>query len=190
MGTEANWLSLCSRTHFSDRLLLSMNSLQSLGSYYGTPSLSRSCPISAQYTKSFTIEKKRRYSWCLLSERRFFSFNSSAESFDKLRSRTRSFNSFWENGCGALSSRTPSSSSSSPSTLEVSSSLMSGSSPKIGTGISSQWATNFWKISRFYDFKHFDITTQNYRTWILFVIKIIISNQNNYSSWHFTPTNF
>ena len=34
----------------------------------------------------------------------FFSFNldanSSAESFDKLRSRTRSFNSFWANGYG------------------------------------------------------------------------------------------
>ena len=60
--------------------------------------------------------------------RRFFSFNldanSSAESVDKLRSGTRSFNSFWENGCGA--------------TLEASSSLMSESSPKIGTGISSQ----------------------------------------------------
>ena len=36
----------------------------------------------------------------------------------------------------------------------------------------------------------FDIITQNYRTWILLVIKIIISNQNNYSTWHFTPTNF
>ena len=77
MGTEANWLPLCSKTYFSDRLLLSMNSLQFLGSYCGTPSLSRSCAISA---KSFTVEKKRRYSWCLLwkklmralSERRFF----------------------------------------------------------------------------------------------------------------------
>ena len=70
-----------------------------------------------------------------------FSFNldakSSAESFDKLMSRTRSFNSFWENGCGALSSRTTSSPSC-PSTLEVSSSLMAKSSPKIGTEISSQ----------------------------------------------------
>ena len=74
-----------------------------------------------------------------------FSFNldanSSAESFDKLRSQTRSFNSFYENGCWASSSRTASSSSSCPWTLEASSSLMSGSSPKIGTTISSQWAT-------------------------------------------------
>ena len=58
MGTEANWLPLCSRTHFCDRLLLSMNSLQSLASYCGTQSLSRSCAISAQYTKSFIVEKK------------------------------------------------------------------------------------------------------------------------------------
>ena len=115
----------------------------------GTPSLSRSCAISAQYTKYLTVEKKRRYWWCLLrkklmrtlSERRFYSFNmddnSSAESVDKLRLRTRAFNSIWENGCGASSSRTTSSSSSCPSTLEASSSQMSGSSPKIGTGISS-----------------------------------------------------
>ena len=79
------------------------------------------------------------------SERSFFFFNldanSLAESFDKLSLQTRSFNSFWENRCGTLSSRTTSSSSSCPSTLEASSSLMSGSSPKIGTEISSQWAT-------------------------------------------------
>ena len=57
-----------------------MNTLQSLGLYCGTPSLSRNCAISAQYTKLFTVEKKRRYSWCLLrkklmralSERSFF----------------------------------------------------------------------------------------------------------------------
>ena len=36
----------------------------------------------------------------------------------------------------------------------------------------------------------FYIITQNYQTWILLVIKIILSNQNNYSTWHFTPTNF
>ena len=76
-----------------------------------------------------------------LSERRFFSFNldanSSAQTVDKLRSRTRSFNSFWGNGCGASSLRTTSSYSC-PSTLEASLSLMSGSFPKIGTGISSQ----------------------------------------------------
>ena len=101
-----------------------MNSLQSLGLYCGTPSLTRNSAMSAQYTKSFTIEKKRRYSWCLLQKKlmralteRVFSFNldanSSAESVDKLRSRTRSFNSFWENRCGASSSRTTSSSSSS-----------------------------------------------------------------------------
>ena len=36
----------------------------------------------------------------------------------------------------------------------------------------------------------FDTITQNYWTWILLVIKIIISNQNNYSTRHFTPTNF
>ena len=70
-----------------------------------------------------------------------FSFNldanSSTGSVDKLRSRTRSFNSFWENGRGASSSRTTSSFSC-PSTVEASSLLMSGSSPKIGTGISSQ----------------------------------------------------
>ena len=75
-----------------------------------------------------------------------FSFNldtkSLAESFDKLRSWSRSFNSFWENGCGASFSRTTSSSSSCPSTLEASSSLMSGSSLKIGTGISSQLQDN------------------------------------------------
>ena len=72
------------------------------------PRLSRSCTISAQYTKSFTVEKKRRYSLCLfrkklmraLSESRvFFSFNldanSSAESVDKERSQTRLFNYFW-----------------------------------------------------------------------------------------------
>ena len=147
MGTEANWLPLCSRTYFSDRLLLTMNSRQSLGLYCGTPSLSRSCAISAQYTKFYTVEKTWRYSSCLLrkklvgtlSDRRLFSFNmdanSSAESVDKLRSRTRSFNSFWENGCGASSSRTTSSSSSCPSTLEASSSLMSGSSPKTDSGI-------------------------------------------------------
>ena len=77
---------------------------------------------------------------CTVKEE-LFSFNldanSSAESFDQLRSRTRSFNSYWENGCGALSSRTNSSSSSCPSTLEASSSLISGSCPEIGTGISS-----------------------------------------------------
>ena len=61
-ATEANWLPLCSRTYFSGHLLLSMNNLQSLGSYCGTPSLSRSCAISAQYTKAFTVEKKWRYS--------------------------------------------------------------------------------------------------------------------------------
>ena len=55
--------------------------------------------------------------------------NCSAESFDELRSRTRSFNSFWDNGCGALSC---------PSTLEASLSLMSGSPPKICPGISSK----------------------------------------------------
>ena len=102
MDTETNWLPLCSRTDFNDRLLLSMSSLQSLGSYCGTPS----CTISAQYTKSFTVEKKRRYSWCLLrkklirvlSERGFFCFNLDAnistEFVDKLRSWTRLFNSF------------------------------------------------------------------------------------------------
>ena len=37
--------------HFSYRLLLSMNSLQSMGSC-------GSCAISSQYTKSFTVEKK------------------------------------------------------------------------------------------------------------------------------------
>ena len=58
MGTEANWLPLLIRTHFSNRLLLSMNSRQSLGSYCGNPRLSRSCAISAQYTKFFTVEKK------------------------------------------------------------------------------------------------------------------------------------
>ena len=147
MGTEANWLPLCSRTHFSDCLLLSMNGLQSLGSYSCTPSLSRSC---AQYTKSFTVGKNGDTldacfgrSWCEHCQRGgFFSFNldanSSAESFDKLSSQTRSFNYFWENGCGALSSRTTSSSSSCSSTLEASSSQMSGSSSKIGTGISSR----------------------------------------------------
>ena len=36
----------------------------------------------------------------------------------------------------------------------------------------------------------FSTITQNYQTWILLVIKIIISNQNNYRTWHFTPTNF
>ena len=115
MGTEANWLPLCSRIRFSDRLLLSMNSLQTLGSYCGTPSLSRSCAISAQYTKYFTVEKKKEVLLMSLVEETdastiredfFFSFNldanSSAGSFDKLRSRTRSFNSFWENGCGAF----------------------------------------------------------------------------------------
>ena len=30
----------------------------------------------------------------------------------------------------------------------------------------------------------FDIITQNYRTWILLVIKILISNQNNYSTFY------
>ena len=55
IGTEANWLPLCNRTHFSD--LLSMNSLQSFGSYCGTPSLSRSCTISAQYTVLHCREK-------------------------------------------------------------------------------------------------------------------------------------
>ena len=64
-----------------------MNSLQSLGLYCGTPSLSRSCAISAQYTKSFTLEKKWRYSWCLLRKKlmqalseRFFFFNLDANS--------------------------------------------------------------------------------------------------------------
>ena len=57
-GTEANWLPLWSRTHFSNRLLLSINSLQSLGSYCGTPSLCRSWAISVQYTKSFSSKKK------------------------------------------------------------------------------------------------------------------------------------
>ena len=117
MSTEENWLPLCSRTHFCDRLLLSMNSLQSLGSYCGTPSLSRSCAISSQYAKSITVEKKGGTldaycgrSWCEHCQRVFFSFNldanSSAESVDNQRSRTRSFNSLWENGCGASSSRT------------------------------------------------------------------------------------
>ena len=63
-----------------------------------------------------------------LSERRFVPFNqdanSSAESFDKLRTRTRSFSSFWKNGWGASSSRTTSSSSSCPSTQKAASSLM------------------------------------------------------------------
>ena len=128
-----------------------MSSLQSFGSYCGTPSLSRSWEISAQYPKSFTVEKNGGTfdaycgrSWCEHCQRGGFSFNldanSSAESYDKHRSWTRSFNFFWENGCGALSSRITSSSSC-PSTLEASSSLMSGSSLKIGTGISSQWAT-------------------------------------------------
>ena len=63
--------------------------------------------------------------------------NSSAASFDKLIIQLS-----WENGCGASSSRTTSSSSY-PSILEASSSLMSGSSPKIGTGTSSQWATGW-----------------------------------------------
>ena len=36
----------------------------------------------------------------------------------------------------------------------------------------------------------FDRITQNSQTRILLVIKIIISNQNNYSTQHFTPTNF
>ena len=74
-------------------------------------------------------------------ERELFYFNldgnSSAEDFDK--PRTRSFSSIWEKGCGASSSGIISSSFS--STPEESSSLMSGSSPMTGTGISSQWAT-------------------------------------------------
>lgn len=52
--------------------------------------------------------------------------NSSAEDFDKMRSQTRSFSSFWEKGCGASLLRTTFSSSSSGT-------LMSGSSPKTGT---------------------------------------------------------
>ena len=73
-------------------------------------------------------------------EGELFSFNldanSSAEDFDKPRSRSRSFTSNWEKGCGASSSRISTSSFS--STPEESSSLMSGSYPKTGTGISSQ----------------------------------------------------
>ena len=62
MGIEANWLSLVARKHFSDRLLLSMNSLQSLVSDWHSKLEQKSCAISARYTKSFTEEKKRRYS--------------------------------------------------------------------------------------------------------------------------------
>ena len=72
----------------------------------------------------------------------FFSFsldaNNSADDFGKLRSRTRSFSSFWEKGCGASSASSLGTTSSLSSTLENSSSLNSGSSAKTGTGISSQ----------------------------------------------------
>ena len=80
----------------------------------------------------------------------FFSFNlyanSSSESFDKLRSRTRLFNSFWGKWMWSIIIRTTSSSSSCSSTLEAYSSLMSGSSPKIGSGISitMSYRTTCW----------------------------------------------
>lgn len=51
-------LPLWSKTHFSDRLLLSVNSLQSLGSYCGTLSLCRRCAMSIQYIKSSSEKKK------------------------------------------------------------------------------------------------------------------------------------
>ena len=103
--------------------------------------------------KLVSVKKQSTFQWSLaavneqsvifgfiraLSERRFFSFNldanSSVEDFDKLRS----FGSFWEKACGASPLRTVSSSYSSSGTLKDSSSLMPGSSPKTGTGISTQ----------------------------------------------------
>ena len=97
-------------------MLLSMNSLQSLGSYCSTSSLSRSSAISVQNIKSFTVKKKMEVllmpvveeaDASTVREEFFFSFNqdtnSSAEPVDKLRSWTRSFNSFGENGCGTSS---------------------------------------------------------------------------------------
>ena len=151
-GTDAKWLPLCSRTHFSDHLLLSINNLQSSGLHCGTPSLCRSCAIFVQYTRSFSVEKKTVVLLTSVAvegdtntvRKDVFSFsleaNSSADDFDKVRSRTRSFSFFWEKGCGASSTITTSSSASRSSTLKKSSSLMPVSSPRTGTGISSQWA--------------------------------------------------
>ena len=150
MGTEANCLPMCSRTQFSDRLLLSMNSLQSLGSHSKFEQKLRNiCTVHHVFhwrekTEAILMPVAEEADASTVIEE-IFSFNMdtnrSAESFDLLRLRNRSFISFWENGWGASSSRTFSSSFSCASTPDVSSSLMPGSSLKIGTGISSQWAT-------------------------------------------------
>ena len=79
----------------------------SLGSYGGTLSLSRSCTIDTHYPKSFSSEREKMEVLLMpVAEEadectvryEVFSFNmdanSSAESFDKLRSRTRLFHSF------------------------------------------------------------------------------------------------
>ena len=46
----------------------------------------------------------------------------------------------------------------------------------------------FWRFQGFMtsNWSLFNIITQNYRTWIL-LVKMIISNQNNYSTWYFQP---
>lgn len=109
-------LPLWSKTHFSDRLLLSVNSLQSLGSYCGTLSLCRRCAMSIQYIKSSSDKKKVLWMPVAIEgdasehcQRDFFSFslhaNSLAEDFHTLRSRTRSFSSFRGKECRAISSR-------------------------------------------------------------------------------------
>lgn len=117
--------------------------------------LSKNSPPSSSLCTAhafFSSKKKHRNSWCLLrwkvmhalSERGgSFPFtvdvNRSAEEFDKLRSRTRSFSSCWEEVCWASPLRAAPSSSS--GALEESSSLVSGSSSKTGPGTPSERAT-------------------------------------------------
>ena len=121
-----------------------------------------SCVSMGYRGKLVSVKKQSTFQWSLaavneqsvifgfiraLSKRRFFSFNldanSSVEDFDKLRSWTRSFSSFWEKAYGASSLRTVSSYYSSSGTLKDSWSLMPGSSPKAGTGISAQWVIQY-----------------------------------------------
>lgn len=104
-NTEGNWLSSSIRRFFIDRLLLSVNRLQFLDSYYGTPILCRSCEISVEYSKSSCLEKDGGIFMHVAVEDEPSTIQegalslqlecSLAEDFDKMRSRNRSFSFLW-----------------------------------------------------------------------------------------------
>ena len=132
---------LCSRTHFSNRLLQSpifwlvlwhSNIVQKLRNIRTVHQV-----LLIDKTKILFLPVVVEGDASTVRDGVIFfqsGFQQLGRGLKQVDSGTRSFSSIWENGCRASSSRITSSSLC--STLKEASSLMSRSSPKTGTGIS------------------------------------------------------